>query len=32
MLKPVVLVPKAQENGPEQQTESINPANEEAYI
>lgn len=33
MIKPVVLV-KAQENGPDQQTEnqSQNPANEEAYI
>lgn len=32
MIKPVILV-KAQENGPEQQTEqSQNPATEEAYI
>ncbi len=33
MIKPLVLV-KAQENGPDQQTEnqSQNPANEEAYI
>ncbi|XP_012688099.1 sodium- and chloride-dependent GABA transporter 1b [Clupea harengus] len=31
MLKPTVLA-KAQENGPEQQAETPNPANEEAYI